>query len=132
MKYGPRHCRNTQSIQFDGSQADVLGVLQLLHSAKESVRHYADQTCAGLIERCISRLQRQHDIAHFKAGASLDWPEASPSALLRLLEYARAELSDGLNDRLCGEQLTECIDRLMTIQQISREQLYEHEMPSVH
>ena len=129
---GPRHCRNTQSIQFGGSQADVLGVLQLLLSAKESVRHYADQTCAGLIERCIIRLQRQYAISRFEAGTRFDWPEASPPALLRLLEYARAELSDSLNDRLCGEQLTECIDRLMTIQQISREQLYEREMPSLH
>jgi hypothetical protein len=132
MKGGPRHCRNIRSIEFGKPQADVLGVLQLLLSAKESVRHYADQTCAGLIERCISRLQRQHAISHFEPGARVDWPEASPSALLRLLEYARAELSDGLNDRLCGEQLTECIDRLMTIQQISREQLYEREMPSLH
>lgn len=109
-----------------------MGVLQLLLSARESVRHYADPTCAGLIERCISRLQRQYAISSSEAASRFDWPEASPSALLRLLEYARAELSDCLNDRLCGEQLTECIDRLMSIQQISREQLYEHELPSLH
>ena len=115
------------------SRADVLGILQLLASAKASATlHCPDETCADLLDQCISYLEDRHGLSEPDDGDGLMWTEASLPALVRLLDYAQAEVADCLDDSFCVDHLRECIGHLMRLHRLSQEQFYPREAVTSH
>ena len=134
MTRAPRNKGQARSIPDLGpARADALGILQLLHSAKASAAiHCVDDVCAGILEKCIWHLQKQHSLSQSDVGNDLMWAETSLPALLRLLDYAQAEVKDCLNDAPCSEHLKECIEHLIQIHEGSQEHLQKREVFTSH
>jgi hypothetical protein len=64
------------------------------------------------MEECIASFQKRHNLTNRDMSEGIFWTETSLDALLRLLDYLRAEVRDQLNDQRCAQQLSLCIDRL--------------------
>lgn len=106
-------------------RADILGLLQLLLSARISLeQHCTDQSCTRMISNCISEFRKRYEISDADFSEGLMWAEPSAPALMRLLVYAQAEATDTLNDVRCAEALEKCIASLMKVYELSPRHLY--------
>jgi hypothetical protein len=134
MAKGSKYKGQAQSaIDLGASRADVLGVLQLLHSARVSAGiHCTDEVCGGILEKCILHLQNRHCLSQADFSDHLMWAEGSLPALLRLLDYAQVEVVECLDDAVCADQLRECIEHLAQIHQSSLEQITKREACTSH
>jgi hypothetical protein len=104
----------TQHSYSDISRSDVKGMLFLLLSIRASLQlHGAGEDCAAILKECIASFQQRYDLSDDDMTEAIVWTETSFNALLRLLDYLRAEASDQFNDHRCAQQIALCIDRLM-------------------
>jgi hypothetical protein len=88
-------------------------MLFLLLSIRASLQqHGAGARCSTIMEECIASFQKRHNVTNRDMSEGIIWTETSLDALLRLLDYLRAEVMDQLNDQRCAQQLSLCIDRL--------------------
>lgn len=109
---------------------DVVGVLQLLVSAKAAVRaHGSDRLCPNLLEQSITRLMRRHGLARPEPSDAPASDLVDVQALLRLLIYAKAEVIERLEDATSADMLDECIGHLLRTHRLSQDQLYERALP---
>ncbi|HEX2654831.1 MAG TPA: hypothetical protein VHN11_14400 [Xanthobacteraceae bacterium] len=98
-------------------RADALGVLNLLLSAKASIRtNHADAPCVDILDECIARLEDKHQVSPSDLSNSLVWTEFGLPVLLRLLSYAQAELEETLQDEASADLLNKCIAHLLQVQ----------------
>jgi hypothetical protein len=108
-----------QPIILHQVQDDLAGVASLLVIARNSVRtQCADSVCIGHLNKCISYLVTRYRIPRPAIG---DGPVVGCEAILRMLRYAQAEMTQNLVDTDCVDLLDLCIGRLARIQS-AREQ----------
>jgi hypothetical protein len=102
------------------SRSDIKGVLFLLLSIRASLqRHGVDGHCSTIMQDCIASFQKRYNLTDEDMSEGIVWTETSIEALLRLLDYLRAEVKEQLNDQSCAQQLSLCIDRLMDASRVS-------------
>jgi hypothetical protein len=112
--------------------ADVQGVVQLLVSAKASVKvHGSDRLCGNLIEQSIARLMHRHAVTRPEPSGVPTSDLVDVPSLLRLLIYAKAEVIERLEDATCAEMLDECVGHLLRTHRLSQDQLYQRAL-SLH
>jgi hypothetical protein len=110
---------------FDAVRADVLGVLSLLLAARASIREYCgDGVCDRFVDECIAELQARHVLSAPDLDVCILDHRSSFDALLRMLDYLKAEITERLDDTVSGERLGKCIAHLMTSRKLSPERLY--------
>jgi hypothetical protein len=93
---------------------DLAGVANLLAIARNSVRlQCADTICIGHLNKCISHLVTRYGVPRPVApdGSVVAW-----DAILRMLRYAQAEMTQNLIDADCVDLLDVCIGRFARIQ----------------
>jgi hypothetical protein len=93
---------------------NVAGVASLLVIARNSVRaRFPDSVCIGHLNECISQLVTRYRIPRpIDAGDSVvGW-----EAVLRMLRYAHAEMTQTLTDTDCADLVDLCIGRFARIQ----------------
>jgi len=115
---------STKSITPNGhsskSQSDVKGVSFLLLSIQASLQQLgADKLCSTIMEECVASFQKRHNLTDGDLPERIVWKESSLEALLRLLDYLRAEVKEQLNDQACAQQLSLCVDQLTKSHQLS-------------
>lgn len=89
-------------------------MLFLLLSISGSLQqHGVGERCSPILQECIASFQKRHKLTDRDMSEGDVWTETSLEALLRLLDYLRAEARDQLNDHRCAQQLSLCIDSLI-------------------
>jgi hypothetical protein len=96
------------------SRDEIVGVANLLVLARSSVEsNYPDEICIGLLDQCITHLTTRYGVSRARLSegrqrhASTELP-----ALLRVLQYAKVDAIQSLNDSGCADLLSQCIRRL--------------------
>jgi len=74
-----------------------------------------DGLCVHLIDQCIAHLSEQYDLPSVEPDEGEMWTEGSLAALVRLVIYVHAEVSEILHDRRAENLLKQCIDHLLQI-----------------
>jgi hypothetical protein len=102
------------STELLPSRDEILGVANLLVLARSSVKcNYPDKICIELLDECISHLTTRYGVSRAKlSGNPKRQGSAELPALLRVLQYAKADALESLNEHGCADLLSECIRRL--------------------
>ena len=108
---------NAQTIRPNpnsgGLRSEACAILLLLMSAEASLQEQVgDDGCITILRTCIARIQQQYQVADCEVSSGIVWSESSLDAILRLLDYVKAEIQDKLNDLQSAEDLDLCVDRL--------------------
>jgi hypothetical protein len=115
----PANADSPQPIIVHQVQDDLAGVASLLVIARTSVRSQcADTVCIGHLNKCISYLVTRYRIPR---PAIDDGAVVGCEAVLRMLRYAQAEMTQNLVDTDCVELLDQCIGRFARIQSAREE-----------
>jgi hypothetical protein len=69
--------------------------------------------CVDIVKACIARIQKRYRLADQDAGEAIVWNESNIDGILRLLDYARWEVRERLQDLQSFEELGACLDRLV-------------------
>jgi hypothetical protein len=100
------------------ARSDVSGLLALLISAKLSLeKRSGANPCIGYLEACVTRLRRNYNLTDWGVDERAIQNKVSIDALLRLLEYVRAEVQDKLDEKQCVRELGFCIAHLTDTRQ---------------
>jgi hypothetical protein len=98
---------------FSPSRDEIVGVANLLVLARSSVKsNYPDQVCIDLLDQCIRHLTTRYGVSRSNLSGALVQGSAELPALLRVLQYAKVDAIQSLNDSGCADLLSQCISRL--------------------
>src|SRR5690348_2381340 len=83
---------------IDLPSSDILAILEMIGSAQLSVTSHGDTFCAGLLEQCAAHLREHHGFSGLPQSGDPVWTETSLPAVVHLLIYVQAEVTEKLHD----------------------------------
>jgi hypothetical protein len=102
-------------VDIDLPSSDIRAILQLIGSAQLSIANHGDAFCAGLLDQCAAQLRERFGLGDTARSNDPAWADSSLPAVVHLLIYVQAEVTDRLGDPAWAAVLDQCIDRLLQI-----------------